>query len=99
MSENRSSVESQNAPNCETVLVNCATLPSMKSKMFATIMMRPARVKRSKPRAQAAATLIRTPMSVSVFGWMRRLTQALMMARSGNMHIFPMNPVNVIRWL
>jgi len=29
----------------------------------------------------------------------RRLTQAVMMARSGNMHIFPMNPVNVIRWL
>ena len=39
MSEKRSSVESQKAPNRETVLVMCATLPSMKSKMLATIMI------------------------------------------------------------
>jgi hypothetical protein len=31
MSEKRSSVESQKAPKRETVLVSCATLPSMKS--------------------------------------------------------------------
>ena len=42
MSEKRSSVESQKAPKRETVLVCCATLPSMKSKMLATIMMTPA---------------------------------------------------------
>ena len=54
MSEKRSSVESQKAPNRETVLVTCATLPSMKSKMLATIMIRPASRKRSTPSAQAA---------------------------------------------
>ena len=36
-SENRSSVESQNAPNADCLPVMCATLPSMKSKMLATI--------------------------------------------------------------
>ena len=41
---------------------------------------------RPKPSAHAAATLMITPISVSVFGWMRSLTHALMIARSGNMH-------------
>ena len=38
-----------------------------------------------------------TPMSVSVFGEMPSATQVRMMARSGNMQIVPMVPVNVIR--
>ena len=83
MSENRSSVESQNAPNLDPVSVRAATLPSMKSKMLATIMMTPARRNRSTPMAQAAATLINTPTSVSVLGWIRSATQAAMMARIG----------------
>ena len=68
MSEKRSSVESQKAPNRDPVFVRTATLPSMKSKMLATIMMTPARRNRSRPSAQAAAMLISTPMSVSVLG-------------------------------
>ena len=96
MSEKRSSVESQKAPKRDTVLVMCATLPSMKSKMLATIMITPASRKRSRPSATAAPTLMRTPMSVSVLGWMRRATLAAMIARSGNMHTVPMNPVKVI---
>src|SRR6267143_2192467 len=96
-SENRSSVESQNAPNSDTVLVRCATLPSMKSKMLATSMMTNASMNFPKPSAHAAPTLTMTPMSVSVFGWMCSLTHALMIARSGNMQIFPMSPVNVVR--
>jgi hypothetical protein len=35
-------------------------------------------------------------MSVSVFGEMPSATLVLMMARSGNMQIFPTVPVNVI---
>jgi hypothetical protein len=46
----------------------CATLPSMKSKMFATSMITKASLKRPKPSAQAAPTLISTPIRVSVFG-------------------------------
>ena len=42
-SENRSSVESQKAPNCDCLPVMCATFPSMKSKMLATIMITPPR--------------------------------------------------------
>ena len=38
-----------------------------------------------------------TPMSVSVFGWIRSATQASMIARSGNMQTVPMRPVNVLR--
>ena len=96
MSEKRSSVESQKAPNRETVLVMCATLPSMKSKMLATIMITPASRKRSRPSATAAPTLISTPMSVSVFGWIRRATLTAIMALSGTMHTVPMRPVTVI---
>src|SRR5262245_38634648 len=36
-----------------------------------------------------------TPMSVSVLGWIRIATHALMIARSGNIQIAPMRPVNV----
>jgi hypothetical protein len=96
MSEKRSSVESQKAPKRETVLVSCATLPSMKSKILATIMITPARRNRLTASAHAAATLMSTPMSVSVLGWMPSATHAVMIARNGHMHTFPMNPVNVM---
>ena len=43
MSEKRSITESQNPPNLLTSSSSMATLPSMKSKMFATIMITPAR--------------------------------------------------------
>ena len=69
----------------------------MKSKMFATSMIRNASMNRPKPSAQAAATLMMTPTSVSVFGWIRSATHRLMMARSGYMHAAPMAPVKVIR--
>jgi hypothetical protein len=45
-SEKRSSVESQKAPNSDCWPVMNATLPSMKSKILATIMINPARMKR-----------------------------------------------------
>ena len=67
----------------------------MKSKMLATSMTMNASRKRPKPSAHAAPTLISTPMSVSVFGWMRSTTQRLMMPRSGRMHAAPMAPVKV----
>src|SRR6185295_11613489 len=71
--------------------------PSMKSKMFATIMITPASTNRPSASAHAAMTLMTTPMKVRTFGWMRSRTQAPMMARSGNMHTAPMAPVKVIR--
>ena len=95
MSEKRSSVESQKAPNRDTVLVMCATLPSMKSKMLATIMMTPASRNRSMPSAQAAADVDqdadereRVRVDAAAPRW------RAMIARSGNMHTVPMNPVN-----
>ena len=57
----------------------------MKSKMLATIMMTPASTNRPSPSAHAAATLMSTPMKVSMFGWIRSATHARMIARSGNM--------------
>ncbi len=75
----------------------CATLPSMKSKMFATSMITNASRNRPKPSAQAAPTLMSTPISVSVLGWIRSATQRLMMPRSGNMQAAPMAPVKVMR--
>ena len=95
-SEKRSSVESQKAPNADWVPVMCATLPSMKSKMFATIMMTPARRKRLRASANPAATLMRTPISVRTLGWMPSATQALMIRRSGSMQAAPIAPVKVI---
>ena len=95
-SEKRSSVESQNAPNSDCLPVMCATLPSMKSKMLATIMITPAAMNRSVASAQAATTLISTPMSVSTLGWMPSATEVLMMTRNGNMQMAPMAPVTVI---
>jgi hypothetical protein len=73
-----------------------ATLPSMKSKMLATIMMAPASRKRSLASAMPAAMLMRTPMRVRTFGWIPRATDARMIARSGNMHTAPIAPVKVI---
>jgi hypothetical protein len=52
-------------------------------------------MKLSIASAQPAATLTRTPMSVSVFGETPSLTLILMTARSGNMQMVPMAPVNV----
>ena len=73
-----------------------ATLPSMKSKILAQIMMKPASTNWSVASAQPAAQLMSTPISVSVFGEMPSATLARMMARSGNMQIVPTVPVNVI---
>src|SRR5688500_15494685 len=97
-SEKRSSVESQKAPNADCLPVMKATLPSMKSKMFAQIMMTPASAKLFRASAQAAAQLISTPMRVSVLGEMPSATLMRMMARSGNIENFPMVPVKVIEW-
>ena len=95
-SEKRSRVESQKAPNSDCLPVMCATLPSMKSKMFAQIMITPARTKRSTASAQAAQTLTSTPIRVRTLGWMPSATLALMMTRSGNMQAAPMTPVSVM---
>ena len=66
----------------------------MKSKMFAHDHDRtPARMKRPTPSAHAAPTLMSTPTSVRMFGWIRSATQVLMIARSGNMQMRPMSPV------
>ncbi len=97
-SEKRSSVESQKAPKADCVPVMCATLPSMKSKMLATIMMTPASRNRSFASAIPASTLISTPMSVRTLGWMPSATDALMMAFSGSMQAAPIAPVTVTRW-
>jgi hypothetical protein len=95
-SEKRSSVESQNAPNADCSCSACATLPSMKSKMFATSMITNASPKLPRASAHAAATLMMTPTSVSVFGWIRSRTHSAIRARSGNMHAAPIKPVKVI---
>src|SRR5262249_4055658 len=70
---------------------------SMKSKMFATTMITPARTKRPSASAHAASTLMTTPTKVRTFGWMRSFTHTPMMARSGNMQIAPIAPVKVNR--
>src|SRR5262245_54149085 len=69
----------------------------MKSKMLATSMMKNASMNLPRPRAHAAATLMITPMSVSVFGWMCSRTHKLMIARSGYMQIAPISPVKLVR--
>ncbi len=75
----------------------CATLPSMKSKTLAPIMMKPASTNWSRASAQAAATFTITPIRVSTLGWIPNATLALMISRSGNMQAVPMKPVKVIR--
>ena len=96
MSEKRSMTESQKPPNALTASSSTATLPSMKSKMFATIMITPAVTNLPSASAQAAAKLMSTPMKVRMFGWIRSATQVSMMRRSGNMQIRPMSPVKVM---
>ena len=59
-------------------------------------MITPAVTNLPSASAQAAATLMRTPMNVRVLGWMRSLTQASMMSRRGNMQMRPMSPVKVM---
>jgi hypothetical protein len=99
MSEKRSITESQKPPNWLIRPVSCATLPSMKSKILATIMMRPALMKCPRASLYAAHELMRTPTNVRVLGWIRRATHTAMMARSGNMQIFPTRPVKVMSLL
>ena len=70
----------------------------MKSKMFAKIMIKPERTNRLIASPKAAVQLIRTPINVSVFGEMPSATLMRMTARSGNMQMVPMVPVNVVRW-
>ena len=40
-----------------------------------------------------------TPTNVRMLGWIRSATHAPMIARSGNMQIFPMSPVKVMSLL
>src|SRR6476469_3126589 len=96
MSENRSMTESQKPPNALTAFNSIATLPSMKSKMFARTMMTPPRMKCARASSKAAATLMSTPTNARIFGWIPSATHVLMMSRSGNQKIRPMSPVNVI---
>ena len=96
MSEKRSMTESQKPPNFVSALSSRATLPSMKSKMLATIMMTPAVTNRPWPSASAAATLMRTPTNVRMFGMDPQRHARAMITRSGNMQIWPMRPVKVM---
>ncbi len=82
-SEKRSITESQKPPNLLTAPISTATLPSMKSKMLATTMMPPAVRKWPRPSAHPAAMLMRTPVNVRKFGWIRSRTHTAMMSRSG----------------
>ena len=75
--------ESQKPPNADVRPVSVATLPSMKSKIFATIMITPAETKWPNASSQPAATLIRTPMNVRRLGCIRSRTHAAMIKRSG----------------
>ena len=68
MSENRSRTESQNPPKSDACEVRSATLPSMKSKMFATTMMAPAMKNAPVASAQAETALMTSPVNVSTFG-------------------------------
>ena len=95
-SENRSITESQNPPNRDASFVASATLPSMKSKMLATSMTKPAVTNSPSAKNQAAMKLMNTPVRVSTLGWIRSATHARMMARSGNMQAAPTAPVNVM---
>src|SRR3954451_21711951 len=99
MSEKRSITESQKPPNLLTHPSSTATLPSMKSKMLATIMMIPARTKCPFARSTAAHELMRTPTNVRMLGWIRNATHVLTIARSGNMQIVPMRPVKLMELL
>ena len=73
-----------------------ATLPSMKSKMFAMTMTRPAVPKRPVPSAHPAPALMMTPVRVSRLGCTSRRTHRSMMARRGYMQSAPIMPVKVI---
>ena len=95
-SEKRSITESQKPPNREARFVASATFPSMKSKMLATSMTKPAVTNSPCAKNQAAMKLMKTPTRVSTLGWMRNATHARMMARRGNMQAAPMAPVNVM---
>ena len=88
--------ESQNPPKFEESEVSSATFPSMKSKILATIITKPANRNSPRPRARPAPAFMMTPTSVSTFGWMRNRTQKLIMARRGYMQSQPIVPVNVI---
>ena len=96
MSEKRSMTESQNPPKGEVNWRFSATLPSMKSKMLAATIRKPAGRNRPSANIQAAAMLIRTPVSVSALGWIRSATASLMMMRSGTRQMTPMARVKVI---
>ena len=97
MSEKRSSVESQKAPNCDDGVGDVRDLAVDEVEDVGDDHDHAGRAGSGRCRAhQAAATLMSTPISVSVLGWMRSATLAAMIARSGNMHTVPMNPVNVI---
>ena len=57
-------------------------------------MITPADMKRPIASSQPAAMLIRTPVNVRTFGWIRSLTQTAMISRSGRW-TRPMAPVKV----
>ena len=88
--------ESQKPPKSDARFVRSATFPSMKSKMLATIMTKPAVMNAPVPRAHADPALMMTPMNVNALGWIRRRTQRSMMARRGYMHAAPRAPVKVM---
>ena len=78
----------------------CATLPSMKSKMLATIMITPAEQEVLGAERHGGADVDQdADERRACSGGCASATLAAMMARSGNMHTVPMNPVNVIALL
>jgi hypothetical protein len=72
-----------------------ATFPSMKSKILAQIMMKPASTNRSVREREAGRAIDQDANQRQSVRRIPSATLALMMARSGNMEIFPTVPVNV----
>ena len=96
MSENRSMTESQNPPNGVSRPISRATLPSMKSKMLATIITTPAHRNRRVAEQLGGDDVDEDPGEREPLGWMRSATQSRMIPRSGYMQAVPIAPVNVI---
>src|SRR6185436_5538983 len=70
MSERRSSDESKNPPNLVTRPDKRATCPSSMSNRLATIRTTPAQKNFPNPKSKPEPTLMLTPTSVRMFGWM-----------------------------
>ena len=96
MSEKRSSVESQKAPNARLLVGDVRDLAVDEVEDVGDDHDDAGEHEPVDSPRPGAPTLMRTPMSVRTFGWMPSATLAAMIARSGNMQTVPMNPVKVI---